>query len=142
MSTAPGNQPGPSGPRDRDERSLGDIVGDVTQNLSALIRQEVDLAKTEMKQEVAKAGKGAGLLGGAGLAGYFTLLFLSVTLTFVLDEFVRDWIAALIVTAIWAVGAAILALSGRKAIRESNPQLPETQQTLKEDVRWAKAQKS
>jgi uncharacterized membrane protein YqjE len=142
VSTTPGDQPTATGALGRDERSLGDIVSDVTQNLSTLIRQEMDLAKTEMKREVAKAGKGAGLLGGAGLAGYFTLLFLSVTLMFVLDEFVRDWIAALVLTVIWGVGAAILAMTGRKAIKQSNPQLPETQQTLKEDVRWAKAQKS
>jgi uncharacterized membrane protein YqjE len=142
VSTTPGNPAGMSGSPNRDERSLGNIVSDVTENLSALMRQELDLAKTEMKQEVTKAGKGAGLLGGAGLAGYFVLLFLSVTLVFVLDEFVRDWIAALIVTVLWSVIATVLALTGRKAIRESNPQLPETQQTLKEDVRWAKAQKS
>jgi uncharacterized membrane protein YqjE len=142
VSTTPGNPAGTTGSRDGDERSLGDIVGDVTQNLSALIHQELDLAKTEMKQEVAKAGKGAGLLAGAGVAGYSVLLFLSVTLLFVLDELMSDWIAALVVAALWGVGAAVLALTGRKAIHDSNPQLPETQQTLKEDVRWAKAQKS
>lgn len=128
--------------RPRDERSLGDIVSDVTQNLTTLIRQEMDLAKTEMKQEVAKVGKGAGLLGGAGLAGWFLLLFASLTLMYGLNEFMPIWVAALIVTALWAVVAAVLALTGKKAIKEANPQLPETQQTLKEDVQWAKAQKS
>ena len=59
-----------------------------------------------------------------------------------LDEFLPIWVAALIVTVIWGVIAAVLALSGKKAIKEANPQLPETQQTLKEDVQWARAQKS
>ena len=128
--------------RPRDERSLGDIVSDVTQDLTTLIRQEMDLAKTEMKQEVAKVGKGAGMLGGAGLAGWFLLLFLSLTLMYGLDEVMSRWIAALIVAVLWAIVAAVLALTGKKAIKEANPQLPETQQTLKEDVQWARAQKS
>lgn len=125
-----------------DQRSLGDIVSSVTQDISTLIRQEMDLAKTELKEEVTKAGKGAGLLGGAGLAGYFVLLFVSLTALFALDEGLPLWVSALIVTAVWAVVAAVLALTGRKAIQESNPQLPKTQQTLKEDAQWATAQKS
>jgi uncharacterized membrane protein YqjE len=140
MSQGPG--PDVDQGRPRDERTLGEIVSDMTTNISTLVRQEMDLAKTEMKEEIAKVGKGAGLLGGAGLAGYFLLLFLSLTVMFALDEFMHDWIAALIVTVAWAVGAAVLALTGKKAIKEANPQLPETQQTLKEDVQWARAQKS
>jgi uncharacterized membrane protein YqjE len=140
MSHVPDSEIDPTQPRD--PRSLGDIVSDISSNLTTLIRQEMDLAKTEMKEEVAKVGKGAGLLGGAGLAGWFLLLFLSVTLMYGLDEVMPRWVAALIVTAIWAVIAAVLALTGKKAIKEANPQLPETQQTLKEDVQWAKAQKS
>lgn len=131
-----------SAQRSTDQRSIGDIVSDVTQDITTLIRQEMDLAKTELKQEVTKAGKGAGLLGGAGLAGYFVLLFLSTTLMFVLDEFLELWLAALIVTILWGIAAAVLASVGKKALKESNPQLPVTQQTLKEDAQWAKAQKS
>lgn len=125
-----------------DPRSLGQIVSDVTQDITTLMRQELDLAKTELKQEMSKASKGAGLLGGAGVAGYFVLLFLSVTIMYALAEAVDPWLAALIVMVVWAIVAAVLAVIGKKAIQESNPQLPETQQTLKEDVQWAKAQKS
>ena len=125
-----------------DERSLGEIFSDVANDLSTLIKQEMELAKTEMKDEAKKAGKGAGLLGGAGLAGYMVLLFLSLTAVFALDEALPLWAAALIVTAVWAVVAAVLAVTGRSAIRRSNPQLPRTQQTLKEDAAWARAQKS
>ena len=140
MSVTPSQTPVPDQPAD--PRSLGEIVSDVTQDLTTLIRQEIDLAKTELKEEGTKAAKGAGMLGGAGLAGYFTVLFLSVTLMFVLDEFLDLWIAALIVTAVWAMATAILAVIGKNKLEASKPQLPQTQETLKEDVRWAKAQKN
>ncbi|GAA1971358.1 hypothetical protein GCM10009798_35290 [Nocardioides panacihumi] len=125
-----------------DERSLGEIFSDVATDLSTLIKQEMELAKTEMKDEAKKAGKGAGLLGGAGVAGHMVLLFLSLTIIFALDNSLPLWLSALIVTALWAVITAALALTGRTALRSSNPQLPKTQQTLKEDAAWARAQKS
>lgn len=125
-----------------DTRSLGAIVGDISADVSALMRQEVELAKTELKQEASRLGKGAGMLGGAGLAGYMTLLFLSLTLMFVLDTWLPLWAAALITAAAWGVAAAVLATTGRKQLQEANPDLPETRQTLKEDVQWAKAQKN
>jgi uncharacterized membrane protein YqjE len=132
----------PVQPAESDERSLGEIFSDVANDLSTLIKQEMELAKTEMKEEFKKAGKGAGLLGGAGLAGYMVLLFLSLTAVFALDEAMDLWLAALIVTVIWGVIAAVLALTGRKELQRANPQLPQTQQTLKEDAAWARAQKS
>src|SRR4051812_9341743 len=138
MSTAVPPPGGPGG----DERSLGQIVSDVTQDLSALVKQEMELARTELKQEVAKAGKGAGLLGGAGVAGHLVLIFASLALTFLLDNWMPLELAFLITTIIWGIVAAVLAMTGRKALRESNPQLPRTQQTLKEDAAWARAQKS
>jgi len=125
-----------------DDRSLGEVVSDLSSNLSTLMKQEMELAKVEIKEEVSKVGKGAGLLGGAGFAGYFVLLFLSLALTFLLDNWLPIEAAALITAGVWAVVAAVLALTGRKELQEANPQLPTTQQTLKEDVQWAKAQKS
>ncbi len=123
-------------------RSLGDIVGDISRDLSALVRQEMDLAKTEMKQEVGKLGKGAGMFGGAGVAGLLTLIFLSLALTYLLENWMPIELAALIVGLLWAIVAAVLAAKGRKDIKRANPQLPTTQQTLKEDVQWAKEQKN
>jgi len=125
-----------------DERSLGQVVSDVSTDLTTLMRQEIELAKVELKQEVAKAGTGAGMLGGAGFAGYFVLLFLSVALVFLLDNWLPIEVAALITALVWAVVAAVLAAVGRKKLREANPQLPVTQQSLKEDAQWARAQKS
>lgn len=128
--------------RPADERSLGEIVGDVAQDLATLVKQEIDLAKVELKEEATKAGKGAGLLGGAGLAAHMVLLFLSLTIVFALDEALPLWAAALIVTAVWGAVAAVLAVTGRSALKRTNPQLPKTQQTLKEDAAWARTQKS
>lgn len=125
-----------------DQRSLGEIVSDVTSDLSRLFKQEVDLAKTELKQEVTKAGKGAGLLSGAGVAGFFTLFFLSLALTYLLDNWLPVEAAALIVAALWGIAAAVLALTGKKNLQQSNPQLPQTQRSIEEDVAWARAQKS
>ncbi len=136
---ATGTQP-PTGASD--SRSLGEIVGDIASDLSQLMRQEMDLAKTELKQEISRAGKGAGMLGGAGLAGWMLLLFLSLALMFLLDSWMATGWAALIVAAVWGVVAAVLAVTGKKAIQEANPQLPQTQQSLKEDVQWARQQKS
>ena len=125
-----------------DERSLGEIVGDISSNLTTLMKKELDLAKVELKQEAGRAGKGAGMLGGAGVAGLMLLVFLSLALTFLLDNWMPIELGALVTALLWGVVAAVLAASGRKALKESNPQLPQTQQTLKEDAAWAKAQRS
>jgi hypothetical protein len=121
-------------------RSLGEIVGDISRDLSTLVRQEMDLARTELKQELSKAGKGAGMFGGAGVAALLMLVFVSLALTFLLNRVMPVDLAALLVGLLWAAVAALLALRGRKNLEEANPQLPTTQQTLKEDVQWAKAQ--
>jgi uncharacterized membrane protein YqjE len=125
-----------------DDRSLGEIVGDISHDLTTLVKQELELARTELKEEAGKAGKGVGLLGGAGASGLLALIFLSGALAYLLDSWIPREAAFLAVGLLWAVAGAVLALSGRKAIRHMNPQLPETQQTLKEDVAWARAQKN
>ncbi|HEX6336442.1 MAG TPA: phage holin family protein [Jiangellaceae bacterium] len=125
-----------------DERSIGDIVGEIASDLSNLVKQELDLAKTEAKKEAKKAARGAGMLGGAAVAAYLTLLFLSLCLMLLLDNWMHIAWAALIVAAVWGIAAAVLGLRGRKEFQEFNPSLETTQQTLKEDVQWAKEQKN
>lgn len=125
-----------------DDRSLGELLSDIANNLTGLVKQELDLAKTEAKAEATKAGKGVGLLGGAGITGLLALLFLSLTVMYVLDTWMHTALAALIVTVIWAIVAAVLAQRGRKELKQFNPQLETTQRTLKEDVQWAKDQKN
>jgi len=130
--------PGFSGPGET--RSLGAIVGDISSDLSALVRQEMELARTELKQEARRVGKGAGMLGGAGIAGHLTLLFLSLALVYLLDNWMPPELSALIVGLVWAAVATVLAMRGRQEIQEADQPLPQTQQSLKEDVRWAKEQ--
>jgi F0F1-type ATP synthase assembly protein I len=121
-------------------RSLGEIVGDISRDLSDLVRQEIDLARTELKQELTKTGKGAGMFGGAGVAALLMLIFVSLALGYLLDNWMPRELAMLIVGLIWAAVAAVLAKRGRDNIKEANPQLPTTQRTVKEDVQWAKEQ--
>ncbi len=125
-----------------DGRSLGELVGDITTDLTTLLKQEIELAKTEAKAEAAKAGKGVGLLGGAGVAGHLALVFLSLTLMFVLDSWMHTALAALVVTVLWLAAAAVMAVVGRKQLKSMNPKLETTQQTLKEDAAWAKQLKN
>ena len=129
-------------PGQEDPRSLGSILGDVSTDLSNLVRQEMELARTELKQEVAKAGKGAGMFGGAGIAALLMLGFLSAALMWLLDYWTPRSLAALIVGLIWAAVAAVLAMRGRQEIKEARPDLPATKESLKEDARWAKEQRS
>jgi len=132
----------PNGPGfGEDTRSVGEIVGDISKDLSAMVRSELELAKVEAKQELTKAGKGAGMFGGAALSGYFALLFLSLFVMYLLDNVINVEWAALIITVVWAIAAGALAAIGRKKMQEVNPALETTQKSLKEDVQWAKNQK-
>ena len=125
-----------------DGRSLGQIVGDLSNDLTTLVKQELELARTELKEEAAKAGKGAGMLGGAGVSGLLALILGSFALAYLLDNWMPVELAFLIVTILWAIVGAVLAARGRKELKNANPQLPETQQTLKEDAAWVRAQKN
>lgn len=125
-----------------DNRSLGEIVGDLSNDLTTLVKAELDLARTELKAEATKAGKGAGMLGGAGVAGLLTLILASFALSYLLDNWMPVELAFLITTLLWAAVAAVLAARGRSELKKSNPQLPKTQRTLKEDAAWVKAQKN
>jgi len=110
--------------------SAGELIGQVTRDLSALMRQELELAKAEVKAEASKAGEGAGMLGGAGFAGYMVLLFLSIALWWGLVNVMDAGWAALIVAAVWAVIAAILFARGRSELREVNPKPERTIDTV------------
>jgi hypothetical protein len=140
--TIPSQPAGATVEEEGDTRSVGAIMGDISRDMSTLVRQEMDLARTELKQEITKAGKGAGMFGGAGVAGLMTLFFLSLALTYLLDNWMPVELGALITALLWGVVGAVLAARGRKEMKRAELQLPKTQTTLKEDVQWAKAQKS
>ncbi|WP_200831324.1 phage holin family protein [Arthrobacter sp. SLBN-112] len=114
-----------------DNASLGELLGDVTRDLSTLMRQEVELAKAELKQSTSRAGKGAGMLAGAGVGGHFVLLFLSLALMWALGAIMPLGWSALIVAVVWAIIAAVLASIGRKELKQIKG-LPQTGETLSE----------
>ncbi|GGX07671.1 phage holin family protein [Streptomyces lomondensis] len=120
------------------DRSAGELLSAVTSDLQTLFRQEVELAKAEIREEGAKAGKAAGMYGGAGFGGYMVALFLSLAAVFGLANVMDAGWAALIVAAVWAVIAAVLYVMGRSRMREVSPKPEQTVQTLKEDAQWAR----
>jgi hypothetical protein len=110
---------------------LGELMAEVSRDLSTLIRQEVELAKAEVTDSAKKAGKGAGLLGGAGVAGYFALLFLSICIWWALGYLIGNAWSALIVAVIYGIVAAILAARGRTQLKQVEG-MPQTAETVKE----------
>jgi uncharacterized membrane protein YqjE len=123
------------------ELSLGELFSEMTSNLSTLMRQEVELAKVETKEEVARAGKAAGMLGGAAVAGHMALLLASFALAWLLDEWLHTALAFLVVAVIYGIVAAVLYSQGRQRLKQMQG-MPNTTQSLKEDVEWARAQRS
>jgi uncharacterized membrane protein YqjE len=138
-----GGSPPDSGPnRLSMDESVGRLVSQLTTDLGQLTRQELALAKAEFQAEAKKAGKGAGMLGGAAFAGWMVALFISLTVMWALDEAMDLVWAALIVAAVWAVVAAVLAMTGRKQLREVDPKPDQTVESLKEDAKWMKTRNS
>jgi hypothetical protein len=121
-----------AGRPDVEGTSVGSIIGEVTKDLSTLMRQELDLAKAELKVEAKKAGQGAGMFGAAGFAGYMVLLFLSFALWWALENVMDAGLAALIVAILWGVIGAVTFLAGRKKFREVNPKPERTVETLQQ----------
>jgi uncharacterized membrane protein YqjE len=140
--TYDGSAPGTDTHRVSVDESVGELVSQLTTDLGDLTRQELALAKAELQAEAKKAGKGAGMLGGAALAGWMVALFLSLTVMWALDEAMDLVWAALIVTALWAIAAAVLARTGRKKLAEVSPKPDQTVESLKEDAKWLKTRKS
>jgi hypothetical protein len=123
---------------DAGDMSIGQIIGEISDDLSKLFRQEVELAKAEVRQEATKAGKAAGMLGAAGFAGYMTVLLASFALVFGLGNVIDLGWAALIVAVVWAVAAGVLYVTGRKRLRTVDPVPRQTVDTIKEDAKWLK----
>ena len=120
-----------SGPEERaTNASLGDLIGEVTRDLSTLFRQEVELAKAEVRQTATRAGKGAGMYGASGIAAYFVVLFLSIALWWGLGYLVGNAWSAVIVAAIWAIVAAILFTLGRSQMKTVRG-MPKTVDSIK-----------
>lgn len=139
--TAPTDRtvPGRATPGDSaTDHSVGELIGNISDDLSRLFRQEVELAKAEVKVEAAKAGKAGAMLGGAGFAGYLAIVLLSFAVVFGLSNVMDPGWAALIVAVVWAVIGAILYARGRSKLKTVDPMPRRTVDTIKEDAQWLK----
>ncbi|CAN5907299.1 hypothetical protein BH23ACT10_BH23ACT10_33930 [soil metagenome] len=128
-------------PREPDA-GLPELLGRLTEQSTTLFRQEIELAKTEIKQEVRQAGKAGGLFGGAAFVGFLALVLLSFALAWALGDLepLNPALGFLIVGIVYAIVAGVLATSGKSAAEDIDTSLPETSQSLKEDAQWAKNQ--
>lgn len=121
------------------ERPTGELVKQLSEQTSTLVRKEIELAKAELAEKGKEAGVGAGMLGGAGLLGVLALGAITASLILLLAQAMDAWVAALIVAIAYGAVAGILALTGRDRMREGMPPAPEqTVESVKEDVRWGK----
>ena len=114
-----------------DNRPVGEVFSAITADLSTLIRQEVALAKAEIRQSATNAAAGAGKLAGAGVAGHMVLLFISISLWWGLGQFIGNAWSGLVVAALWAVVGAVLYASGRASLKQVEG-LPRTTETAKQ----------
>ncbi|MBI5105457.1 MAG: phage holin family protein [Solirubrobacterales bacterium] len=121
------------------ERPTSDLVRDLSQQVSTLVRQELELAKVELTAKGKQAGIGAGLLGGAGVVALFGVGALTAAAILALDLVLAGWLAAVVVAVVWFAVAGVLALVGKSRAQRAVPPAPEqTVQSVKEDVRWTK----
>ena len=125
-----------------DDRSVGQLLGDVTRELQALVRKELELARAEAKEELQRAGAAGKRFGVAGLAGYLAVVMLSFAAAWALTALMPTGWAFFAVGVVLAAVAAAMALQGRRRLREFHPVPQETAETLKEDVQWLKSRKS
>ena len=127
------------GTNDLRDRPTAELLKQLSDQTTSLVRQEIELAKLEFREKGRKAGKGAGMFGAAGMLGLYAVGALTATIILALATFLPGWVAALIVTVIYAAIAGILALRGKSEVKEATPPMPQqTVETTKEDVRWVK----
>jgi hypothetical protein len=121
------------------DRPLGEVAGELTRDLSLLVRQEIELAKAEMREKGRVAAPGLGMIGGAGVTGLMAAGALTAFLILVLSIFLPEWSSALIVGAVLAAVTYVLVKQGRERVEKAGSPVPEqTIETVKEDVEWAK----
>ena len=121
------------------DRPIGELLKQLANETTTLVRQELDLAKAEMREKARKAGPGFGMWGAAGATGLLALGSLTAFLILALDGAMPNWLAALVVCLVWAAVAGVLYLRGKRRVEEAGSPVPEkTIETVKEDVQWAK----
>jgi membrane protein len=123
----------------QNDRPIGELVKQLSEQTSTLVRKELELARVEMTRKGKAAGLGAGMFGGAGLFGLLALGALTACFILALAEAVDGWLAALIVTLVYAAIAGVLALTGKSKVQEATPPIPEqAKESVREDVEWTK----
>lgn len=116
--------------------SLGELMGRLSSEVGGLLSDHVQLARVEMKRDARKAGRGAGLMGGAGIGAWMAALILSLALAWGLAELMPTWVAFLIVGVVWAIAAAVMGMVGKKELDRLGPVAPETMEELQRDKQW------
>ena len=123
------------------DRPAGELLRDLSDHTTTLVKQEVELAKAELQEKGKQAGLGAGMFGGAGLFGLGAFAALTACLIAALDQVMEIWLAALVVAVAYAVIAAVLAVTGKQKVKQAVPPVPEqAKESVKEDMEWAKTQ--
>jgi uncharacterized membrane protein YqjE len=131
----------PGDTEDLHDRSMGELLKQLSEQTTRLVHQELELARAELQQKGRQAGKGAGMFGGAGALGLAALGALTACLILALNAVMPAWLAALIVAVVYAIVAFVLVKQGQARMRAAGPPVPEqTIETVKEDVEWAKTQ--
>jgi len=127
------------GGNDLRDRPTSELLKQLSDQTTSLVRQEIELAKLEVREKGKKAGMGAGMFGAAGVLGLYAVGALTATIILALATFLPGWAAALIVTVIYGAIAGVLALRGKSQVKQATPPLPaQAVETTKEDVRWVK----
>jgi uncharacterized membrane protein YqjE len=122
------------------DRPVGELLKELSEQTTTLVRQELELAKLELTEKGKKAGIGAGMFGGAGIVGFYAVGALTACLILALATAVDGWLAALIVASVYGAVAGVLALSGKSKVQQAVPPVPEQAvDSVKEDVQWTKS---
>lgn len=122
------------------DRPLADLLRDLSDQTSTLVRKEIELAKVELTSKGKRAGAGAGMFGGAGTLGFYALGAFTAGVIILLGTAIEPWLAAFVVALAYALVAGVLALAGKKQVERATPPLPEqATESVKEDVQWTKA---
>jgi hypothetical protein len=124
---------------DARDRPTAELMRELADQTTSLVRKEIELAKLEFAEKGKKAGMGAGMFGAAGLLGVGAFATLTTCLILALNTVVSGWLAALIVTVVYAAIAGVLALRGKKQVKQAGPPVPERAvESTKEDLEWVK----
>ncbi len=128
--------------QERDDRSIGELIAELSRETATLVRQEVQLAKAEMSQKASRVGKNVGFLVVGGVVAYTGLLAIVAAVIIVLGGLIPLWLSALVVGLVIAVVGLLLVVKGANTLRREEPVPRETVETLKEDREWLRDQTS